>query len=82
MAKTRPGADRLMKQSLHAAISIGERVLAGHCKQCETCIKAGLNPLMRCDFWWRLARKIHSARRTLKPYATEETGDTPPLPGM
>ncbi len=69
--KTRPGIERITKQTLQAAISAASADLEGHIKLCYHCQSAGTDVYGRCLTWWRSAKALHRARREMERYEAE-----------
>lgn len=82
MAQTRPGIERMDKLDLQAERRVLASTMSQHEKMCITCRTASDDPYMRCDEWWRNARRLHHVRRRLQRYVSDIDPDQPTLPGM
>lgn len=82
MSRTRPGIDRIMRQSAHATLIMARGAIATHLKTCAKCSKSGTNMQARCSYWWKLATKIHSLKKTLRQWDINRQDNQPTLPGM
>lgn len=80
--KTRPGLDRITIKELTSLKTWLESKQAAHVKLCYRCRKAGKNHRAKCDTWWRLARKLFTAKRTLENMKLAVNPNQPMLPGM
>lgn len=80
--KTRPGIDRIDKQTLTASKAWLTGRTETHVKQCKQCSEAGTNQRAHCDTWWRLQRKLHTVRRKLRNLDQPDTAGMDMLPGM
>lgn len=82
MAKTRPGVERITKQTLTAIAVDTEAAIHYHLTECIACKRAGNKVRDRCTVWWNLAKVRHQTRRKLRQFSAPDTAGMDTLPGL